>query len=155
MFSLPAIKLIIFVILKEVHCQHVSNPTTRRYKFKKVVLFHICNTSLKKFDFICNASNFSPLQAVTHDSPPHYTVDHVLYHIILINLWLSIMKQNYSLQATTHANLLAGTRLQLLSTSLTVSINIWKSFLLHHFDQKRQRTSHRWTADVAQTSLCV
>ena len=31
------------------------------------------------------------------------------------------MKQNYSLQATTHANLPAGTRLQLLFTSLTVS----------------------------------
>ena len=43
-----------------------------RYKFKKVVWFHICNTSLKKFDFICNASNFSSLQAVTHGNPPHY-----------------------------------------------------------------------------------
>ena len=126
-----------------------------RYKFKKVVWFHICNTSLKKFDFICNASNFSSLQAVTHGSPPHYTVDHVLYHIILINLWLSIMKQNYSLQATTHANLLAGTRLQLLFTSLTVSNDIWKSLLLHHFEQKRTRTFNRKTEDVAHTQCVI
>ena len=115
------------------HCQ---------YKFKKVWFYLQC------FQFLLIAGSYTW-------QPPHYIVDHVLYNIILINLWLSIMKQNFSLQATTHASLLAGTRLQLLFTSLTVSKDIWKSLLLHHFDQKRNKTFNRKTEDVAHTSLRV
>ena len=117
------------------------------YKFKKVWFYLQC------FQFLLTSGSYTwqPPSQYSRSCITSYNID----KFMIIYNETKLFKFP-PLQATTHANLLAGTRLQLLFTSLTVSNDIWKSLLLHHFEQKRTRTFNRKkTEDVAHTSLCV